>query len=333
MARTATVTLDASVRICVFHGHDQMIQRLRLEQLQRALEKEHDAVQITILDGRTVALAEVFDELRGYSLLAPYKLIVVDAADEFIKNHREAMQRYAAEPVDHATLVLRGPKWHKGNLDKLIARVGAVIKCDVPSVREARQWLIARATAEYRLSLDLPLASELVDRLGPDLMKLDSELAKLAVCAGPDGKIGRQWIEQLVGRSSDEQAWTVQETILQLIKTADAAPALAQVHEMVQIAGQPALLVLYFVADLLRKLSVAAAMQRASTPPEVIAQQLRLWGSRQKLFFDALDRLGHHRIDREFTRIVDLDRRAKSGLGDHRKNLECFCVNLADILE
>ena len=128
-----SVQLDASTRVLAVHGPEEAVKKQKIDQLRAALEAEHGELQKFDFDGKTATLADVFDELRGYSLMGGYKLVVVDPADDFVKAHREPLERYAQNPVDHATLVLRAGTWNRGNLDKHIAKVGAVVKCEPPS--------------------------------------------------------------------------------------------------------------------------------------------------------------------------------------------------------
>ena len=127
-SKPQTVTMTADMRFVVLQGPEPMLKRLRLDQLREALEAVHGDIDPIKLDGRQVQLADVFDEVRGYSLMQSYKLVVVQQAEDFVKAHRAALERYAEDPVDHATLVLVADTWHKGNLDKKIAKVGAVVR-------------------------------------------------------------------------------------------------------------------------------------------------------------------------------------------------------------
>lgn len=322
-------TVDASTRILVLCGAEEMTKRTRLQGLREALVAAHGETETFSFDGRTASLADVLDELRSYSLMQVYKLVVVDEADEFVKRHRDAMERYAEAPVDHATLVLRSNAWHKGNLDKLIDKVGAVIKCDALSPAEAQRELVQRAKSQHNATLSPQAAGMLIERLGTDMATLDSEVAKLALMT-PGKPIEPKLIEETVGRSSDEQAWVVQDAVLESIGGKDPGDAIAKIHELVDLAGQADVLVTYFVADLVRKLNVAVLAKRAGVPEPELAKRLKLWGPRQHAFMNVVRRLDARKVGRWFDQAVEADSRSKSGLGDPVRNLECFCVRLAD---
>ena len=352
MARTskAAADLDASVRVLALHGPEQAIQKEKLDEVRAALEAEHGDLQRIDFDGKVATLAEVFDEVRGYSLMGGYKLVVVDPADDFVKAHREPLERYAKSPVDHATLVLRAGTWHRGNLDKLIAKVGAVIKCEPPKPAEAVSRLVRRAQDVHGITLDRPAASLLVDRLGVHLTRLYTEVDKLAAMAGAlsakgrsmksagTGRIDRAMVESAVGKSSDEKAWEVQETLLAAMRPAgrgsrggtDGGALIEKVRELIDLGGQPEVLVMYFVADLARKLAVGGQMLAAGEGEPAIAKALKLWGGRQRSFMEVLRALGPDGGTRLLELALTADARSKSGFGSAARNLEGLCVQMSD---
>ncbi|MEM9914207.1 MAG: DNA polymerase III subunit delta [Planctomycetota bacterium] len=351
-----SVELDSNVRVLAVHGPEDAIKKEKIDQLRAALEKEHGEVQRFTFDGKVATLAEVFDEVRGYSLMGGYKLVIVDPADDFVKAHREPLERYAQNPVDHATLVLRAVGWNRGNLDKYIAKVGAVIKCEPPKPAEAVARLVARAKDVHGLSIERPAAQLMVDRLGVHLVRLETELDKLAAMAGalsPKGRsmksaggIDRAMVEQAVGKSSDEKAWEVQESILAamapgmnrgggdgMANSGGGGRIVTKVRELIDLGGQPEILVMYFVADLARKLAVGGQMKAAGESEGAIGKALKLWGPRQRLFMDVLRKVGPDGGARLLDLALTADGRSKSGFGPAGRNLEGLCVQMADAQE
>ena len=339
-SKSAAPALGPDTRICVLHGPEHWLKSRYLQDLRKSLDEAHGETETFSFDGNSATLADVLDELRSYALMQHHKIVLVDNADEFLKKdindkdtYRKAMERYAESPVDHATLVLRSNTWNKGNLDKLIAKVGAVIKCEPLKPAEAKAWLTNRCQSEHGKPIEPAAASLLVERMGCDLMPLDQELAKLALMVGPKDMIVKGLVEQVVGKSSDEKAWEVQEAILTGLSSRSAGQALAKIRELIDLAGQAEVLVMYFVADLVRKLNVASMMKQTGTPDSVIAKELKLWGPRLQLFMGVLRRLDPKTLAAAFDDVLEADRRSKSGLGTSQRNLECFCIRLADTIK
>ena len=139
--------LTASMRIVILHGKDSFLIVERLRRFHAALNEQFGEVSRFDLDGATVRTVDLLDELRTFGLLAAHKFVVVDKAEQFVANEdaRRALERYAQSPMQEATLVLRADSWRPGNLDKMVSAVGAVLKCDPPSIDDAKRWCGARA--------------------------------------------------------------------------------------------------------------------------------------------------------------------------------------------
>lgn len=330
--RKAGSAIDASVRILVLYGPNEMFRQTCYQQLREALEAEHGAIETYRFDSEEATLADVFDELRSYSLLQQYKLVTLDVGEQFMKSHRKALERYAANPVDHATLVLRAAgKWNPGNFDKLVAKVGAVVKCEHLSRSEAAAWLVDRAKSAHDRKLDKDAAEALVERIGSSLMLLDAELGKLAVLVEAKQPITVDMIDEVVGRASDEDAWVVQEAVLRSMIDGDPAGAIEKIHELIDVGNQPKELITYFVADLMRKFCIARSMKSGGKGEFQITAALKIWPrERGKLFIEVFRQLKPGQVGRLFDRIIELDYRAKSGYGEGVRNLECFAAALAD---
>lgn len=321
--------VSADTRILVLFGPEQMVMQQKMDELKAAIAKSHGEFEVFRFDGKTATLSDVFDELRGYSLMSTYKLVIVDDAEPFVKAHRAALERYAESVVDHATLVLRTPAWHKGNLDKLIAKVGAVIKCEPPKPAEAAHWLVERAKSHHDSELKQNAASALVDRVGPHLMLLEAELGKLAVMA-TDGVIDTKLVDAAVGQSSDAKAWVMQEPLLMGMARHSAKAPLEMVRELIDLAGHDPVPVMWAAMDLCRKLSVAWAMKAAGESEQAIGKAMRLWGAQVRPFMDVVRKLDGATATQLLQTSLRTDARTKSGLGDARRNLEALCVTLAD---
>src|SRR5690606_27907262 len=143
-SKKSATSLGAGTRVLLLTGPEQMLKRHCMQELRDALQAAHGDLHEVTFDGKTVQLADVLDELRTFSMMQQYKLVIVDDADQLLKEKKDdedkpspsakkrdagsgaraAIERYAESPVDHATLVLRSEKWNPGKLDKLIEKVG-----------------------------------------------------------------------------------------------------------------------------------------------------------------------------------------------------------------
>lgn len=334
MAKTAThteATFSGDEKLVVLYGKDDFLRTHYTQHLRAALQEKSDAEVETIrFSGDNAQLADVLDELRSFGLMQQHKLVVVDEADEFVKKFREALERYAAGPVDTATLLLRAQKWNRGNLDKTIVKIGAVIECNVMSGRDAERWVVKHGDEMHQVTITPRAAAMLVEHMGPDRGLLDSEIGKLrAGLPAGESTLDVKHVEATVGRASDEMAWEIQQALL----SGDAASAIAKLHELTDLSGQAPELVMYFVSDLVRKLHHASVMLQRGGRDFDICKAMGLWGDRTRPFMDAAAKLGPPRAARLLETLVETDRRAKSGFGDLGTGLETFCVLFTGALQ
>ncbi len=323
--KSGPIKFTGTERLVVLHGKEQFLQTEYLRQLTEAIGKAQSGDVDTLrFDGSNTELADVLDELRSMGLMQQYKIVIVQDADDFVTKYREPLERYADAPEDMATLVLRPGTWNANwRLSKAVAKVGVVAKCDQVDEATAARWAGKRIEARYGRKLAPRAAAALVVRLGTNLTQLDSELAKLAVSVDENETVDVEQIEAMTGRSSERMAWDMQEALL----SGEAHTAISKLHELLDLSGQPKELIMYFVTDLVRKLHRAAGMVRQRVNEFQILKELKVWPAhRQPPFMQAVRALDERGTAKLLARITEMDSRAKSGFGDHRRSLEEFCI-------
>jgi DNA polymerase III delta subunit len=232
--------------------------------------------------------------------------------------------------MQEATLVLRSEGWRPGNLDKLVAKVGAVLKCEPPDAATAASWCGRRAESFHAIAIDDGAIEALVERVGSDLARLDTELAKFAayLSSEPEGRrrVTRALVTALTGQSREEAAWEVQEAVL----SGRSATAIRKVRELVEISQAPEQLIIWSLVDLSRKLHDAARMLAEGAPEQAVSRQVKLWGASAAPTLRAARALGPLRAAKLFDDAIDLDRRSKSGLaGELPRTLEAFVASFS----
>lgn len=321
----------AGDRIVLLTGPEVFLRDEYTLQLREALKAAHGVVHEVKFDGATAAVADVLDECRTPSLLPGHKLVIVDAAEMLAREAaRPALERYARAPGDVATLVLRSERWRAGNLDRLIERVGAIIRCEAVDETAAKRWAGRRASARHGVELTAPAAAALVDRVGPNLLRLDGELAKLALRVGPGATVTVEHVAELVGPTREQAAWDIQNVLL----TGTPAEVLAAVRRILDGSRREAHIPLsWAMMDLAWKLHAANRGLRQGDPPGALGRTLRLWPEhRRTQVLSVAGRCPPAELARLVRLTVDTDARLKSGLGNADRNLErlalAFCATI-----
>ena len=302
---------DASHRIAVLHGKDSYLKVEWTRMLRESLEAAHGTVDEFRFDGAAASLATVLDELRSWGLMGGHKLVIVDSAEAFMgaEDRRRAMERYAEHPMAESTLLMRAPTWRPGNFDKLVAKVGVVLKCDPPSAADALRWVIARAEKRHGLPIEQAAAALLVDLIGADLARLDSELGKLALGAAAGKPISRDLVVDFVGASKEEEAWRIQNAVL----TGDVKAAMEELNQLLRVSRAAEVQLNWSLVDLARKVHDAARLKAGGTPDSAIPGIIRHFGSDPGPLLRWAGRLGPAQAGALLRLAVETDMRMKSG--------------------
>jgi DNA polymerase-3 subunit delta len=320
-------------RIVLLYGKEHFLRNGYTDQVRDALaEREGEEIEVVRFAGDSAQAAEVLDECRSFGLMVSHKMVVVDDADRLVnESTRPAFERYAEQPPETATLVLRGEKWNKGKLDKLIEKCGTIIKCDAIPLERAVSWCGGRAKKQGA-QIQAQAAQLLVDRVGPDLGRLASEIDKLISAAATDGTdpitITEKHVREFVGLSREEQVWTIQEVLL----TGRADASIAMLHELVEVSRVSEVLIRFAYVDLARKLHGYARGMASGIGAPQLGKSLKLWGSSANGIARAAQKASPSDLGALFDEAVEADFKGKTSQGDAILALEVLSVRFAQVL-
>ena len=328
--------LDATCRFVVLHGEEDFLRQLHTAALRATLEKAFGEVDVAKFDGLSATAGDILDECRSFGLIASHKMVIVDNADEVVKEeNRPLFERYAegvikAKGESSATLVLRCKTWRAGKLDKLIAEIGVVQKCEPVADEKAVAWAVARCRKEHGGELARDAAAFLVSRVGGSLGRIDSELGKLAAAAGLDGggkpiPITPALVAEFVGISREEEIWAIQGTLL----SGDIARALTELTYAVEVSREAPAKVFFAFADLARKLHAASHCVRQGMNGWQLKGPLKLWGNSLDAIVGTATRLPTSETRRLLRVNLDNLTRDRTGLGDSVRTLERTALEFA----
>ena len=296
---------------------------LQLQHLRSILSELPDDAQRVDLDGERAELAEVLDELRSFAMFGGSKLVVVRDADAFIARYREQLEDYVAKPSDSATLILRVESLPSNQrIHKAIAKTGQIVSCEPP--KDLPRWVAQHATQAHQVTISSDAARMLVELVGSDLGRLDTELAKLAL-SSEGGHIGPEDVSRGVSFQRERQMWDMTNELA----CGRVEQALVKWRQLVQLDSSAEFRAVTWLGMWLENVRRALAMKRKGIAPFTIAQQLRIWPREiQQPFLRTADALGDRGVARAINLLADIDLRSKSGLGDAASNVERFVLEV-----
>ncbi len=302
---------------------------LRLQTLDEVIEVvlggDRQSMALAEFDGRSAELAEVLDECRTPSLLAPVRLVCVRQADAFVTTHRAALEKYLQSPSPTGVLVLVCEQWRSTTrLHKLVAEIGRNLPCDPPKRRnDLVSWITNHARRAHQCQLHNTAAHRLADLVGDELGIVDMELAKLATFVAPRTSIGIADVESLVGASRVEKVFGITDAIARR----DAPRALALWDQVLATDRAAPYRSVGGLAYGFRQLIEAKRLVAQGLTVAQAKQKTRIWtdpaGLKQQLDRFSLGQWRDHLVQ-----LLRIDTGSKSGLGTVRSSVEKLIVQL-----
>jgi DNA polymerase III delta subunit len=290
---------------------------LQLEKLREILRRMPADVQRVDVEGERAELAEVLDELRSFAMFGGAKLVVVRDADAFLSRFREQVEEYVAKPSDSGTLVLRLASLPKNQrIYKAIDKLGGIEACEPP--RDLAKWAVERARSAHAMALAPDAARMLVDLIGDDMGRLDSELAKLAIDAD-DAKtpVTAERISSMVTFQREQEMWDLSNALA----AGDATEALRRWRRLVQLDPSAEFRAITWLGMWLE--DVAAVLHGAAGK---VAWKYK---DRLPLLVRTSQALGRRGYGRALDLLAEVDHQSKTGVGDAAANVERFILQMA----
>lgn len=261
-------------------------------------------------DGRSANWNQVKDELATRSMFgASQRVVIIDPAEDFIKNHRAQLEQYVAAPKPTAVLLLLTNTWQSNTkLAKAVDNAGIAVECKAPAKAKFPLWLGKWSEKQYGKKIERQAVLLLLELVGPELGLLDQELNKLAAYAGEHQRITEAMVSQLVGGWRTRTTWEM----LDAATAGDAAKALHQLDRLLAAGEQP-IGILAQISYVLRRyaaagwLIVRSEKQGKKLPVTSALQQVGIRSFALEKSKQQLARLGRVRAAQLYRWLVDTD--------------------------
>ncbi len=332
--------------LLLFAGPEDCLRRkCRQALLAKCLTEEERDQGYVRHDLEEVALAEVLDDARSFSLFAPRRLIWVSAAEAALPRARgseedeagakggapERIAEYAKDPPPGVTLVFDARRWDfdgedKTRMERLLKfyAAAAVVEFRRLDGRQAQELALELA-AGRGLKLGRREAELLAAVTAADGMRIETEIEKLALyCAGRAATEA-----DIAALVPDAEESTVFELVDALARR-DRARALDLLDLLIR-AGEYLPLALMFLEGVFR-MALAAREQKLRTAQEVQSYFQRLgvpmWRSRAEQIHAAASRFTAPQLAAGIGAIFEADSGMKSTRPEDRLVMERFILQL-----
>jgi DNA polymerase-3 subunit delta len=299
-------------------GSDPFLQLQKLREIASLLPADAQRIDY---DGETVQLAEVLDELQSFAMFGGgTKLVTVREADALITRYREQLEDYVNKPSSSATLVLRLSSLPSTQrIAKAIAKVGAIESCAPP--KDLTRWAIDHAKHAHKITLMPDAAKVLVDYVGADLGRLDTELAKLAIQCDA-GKISLDTVCANVAFTREREMWD----LTNALAAGNVGEALSRWRQLLHSDPSTEFRAVTWLGIWLGDIATVV-----NTGPRSGASQKLRWKYKDSFdrFVRNAESLGKEGYAAALDLLTEIDKQSKSGVGDAAENVERFILAIA----
>lgn len=234
-------------------------------------------------DGGAAAL-EVFEPSEGrgspdheallgaipaMSLTESRRYLLVDGVERWRDRQLDAVAAALVELPPELTVVLIARAKAPAKLLKATKTAdGEIHEFEAPKARELPRLLVGDAK-QLGFGLEPAAARIMVDRMGANPVRLQHELARLALWAGEGGQVTAADLDAMIADTSEAAVWALSDALLDR----DSARA-ATIGEQLISQGENVTGLIYGLASRLRKACVAVAQLEEGTPPKQVESSL-----------------------------------------------------------
>jgi DNA polymerase-3 subunit delta len=209
--------------------------------------------------------------IPAMSLMESRRYLLADGVERWRDRQIDAVAAAVGELPPDLTLVLISRAKAPAKLSKAVkAAKGEIHEFETPKAREMPHLLVADAE-RLGFRLEPAAARVLVDRMGPNPVRLQHELARLALWAGDGGDVTAADLEAMVADTSEAAVWSLSDALLER----DAAVAL-RIGERLIDQGENVTGLIYGLASRLRSARAAAGQLAEGVPPKQVESSLKM---------------------------------------------------------
>jgi DNA polymerase III subunit delta len=257
---------------------------------------------------RSPDVEAVVASLATISLIASRRYLLVDGVEAWGKADAEkAVDALGQIPPETTVALVAHGKPPAGAAKAVEKAGGDVLTFGLPKARDLPKQLVTDAR-ELGFDLEPSAARLLVERLGPRPMRIRTELERLALWAGKEGRVGPEDLEAMVSDTSEEAIWTLADAVV----AGDEAETM-RVAERLVSQGEALPRIVYSLAPRLRQALKAATELEAGRSASEVAKGLSMHPYAAKMLVSKVKGRTPKDIDSSIRALADLELWSRGG--------------------
>jgi DNA polymerase-3 subunit delta len=327
MAKSKSESKEKIESIYVIAGEEKSLVDAECEKLLEKLVKpEQRATGLFSADPAEVSATDVLDELRTLPFLTERRVVLVKGADKFISENRELLEKYFDNTCPTGILILTVSRCdERTKLAKKLPSVGKLLSVSQPQRWQLPRLLIQYAREAHNKTISEAAAELLVELAGDELVRLYSEVDKLALFANNEKSITEQHVESLIGHNRIFNAFTVIDAVM----AGDIAQATRRLRIMFTEDKTAEYTFVGAFAFHFRRMFNAKALLEKGINTFEITKRLKIWGDKDN-FFTQLRKVSLKQIGSILQQLAATDYAIKTGQVNTEVAAEQLVLRLAE---
>ena len=306
-------------------GADALKRQTVLDRLRKRLDADGNlAFNHDTFDGARAEGKDIIGACNTLPFASEYRLVEVSQVDKLPKAASDAVAEYLAHPSETTVLALMCEKLAKNTrLYKAVSALDAkaVIDCE-PLKRYELAHAVRNLATGYGITITQSAAETLIELVGEDTIRLDSELKKLSLAHSGIDAVNTNEVLALVSRTAEVKPWE--------FVNAFSARNVAQCMRYYPLIDASAISLLSQCVARIRELICARSLSERGESAR-LAETLRQPGWRVKNHTVWASRFGNGALERAIVTARDCERAMKSGSDQDYVFMRWVITTLSDV--
>ncbi len=312
----------------VVHGEEDLL-RLEAVDALRAAAKQQGYLNREVLNVDSgFEWGELMAAANSMGLFADLKLLEIHIpSGKPGKEGGDVLQALAERLPEDTVVLLVLPKLERTQTQSkwfgALARAGQIVEAKAVGQHELPRWISARLQA-HGLSIEADALSLFAERVEGNLLAARQEIDKMALLHPTGTRLSLVDAQMAVANVARFDVFQLAAAWM-----GGDAPRLLRLLEGLEAEGDEPVLLLWAVSEDIRSLIRLKAGLAQGERLQSLSQSLRLWGEKQQLAPQALQRIGVRRLLAALQRCAQVDRQIKGAeAGPAWPNLKDLLLSL-----
>lgn len=317
--------------VYLIYGQESYFIDETVNRIKQALSNAEET-EVKIFDMDESPVDFVIDEADTFPFFSEKKLVIAKNASflkasekgkEKIEHDFKRLENWLAHPSDFCVTVFIAP-YEKLDERKKITKAmkgnTVVLFAETPKENDLATWIKTEASS-FGKEISGDAVDKLVEMVGPNMIKLQMEIEKIALYLGDEKRITVQLVENLVAKTLEHDAFKMLNAFL----SNNQVEALHIYHDLLRQKEEPIMLV-GLLASNIRTMNNVFYLQKKGYHPNQISKQLKIHPYRVKLMVENRNRPSEERLLKALHQLAEIDMQLKSLSGNRERFLEMFLL-------